>query len=198
MLWIGLTGGLGTGKSTAAQLLQARGFRVIDADQLAHAALNPNTPSYKDIVNHFGTSILNDDSSIDRKKLAQKVFDNQTELRFLESIVHPFVQKQVSSLRKRAKDDGCNAVFYDVPLLYEKNMQSQFDQVWVVSASLEKQLERLKLRNQWSEDEIKKRLANQLHLNEKIKMANVVLKNDSDKQSLAHQIDEELKKLALI
>lgn len=188
MLWLGLTGGLGTGKTTVAELIRQQGFQVIDADQIAKQALGPGEDVAKKVIQVFGPGILNSENNIDREKLAGLVFKNKSKLELLESLVHPFVQQKVSELRELAQTKGEVMAFYDVPLLFEKHLERQFDGVIVVSANQEIQLDRIKKRNQWSKEQIESRLANQLPLKDKELKSDYVIYNNGTLSDLKKDV----------
>jgi len=190
MKWVGLTGGLGTGKSTVSQMLISRGIPVIDADRIAREVVEPNGPAFPGIIQAFGKEILQPDGSIDRNKLAKAVFGHSEKLLQLENLIHPFVQEEVLNQRSWLKDQHHQWAVYDVPLLFEKNLKSQFDFVLVVSVTdVTTQISRLKQRNGWNDDEIQKRLKSQLPLSEKIAQADYVIQNDADLSSLEKKVD---------
>ena len=190
MKWVGLTGGLGTGKSTVSKLLIGRGIPVIDADRIAREVVEPNGPAFPGIVQAFGSGILQPDGSIDRVLLAKAVFEDPKKLLQLETLVHPLVQAEVMNQRSWLKDQHHHWAVYDVPLLFEKNLKSQFDFVLVVSVTdVATQICRLKLRNGWSDEEIQKRLKAQLPLSEKVAQADYVIQNDADLSSLEKKVD---------
>lgn len=195
MFWIGLTGGLGSGKSTVTQYLRSQGFTVVDADELAQAVLLPKSPGYKKVIDEFGTEILNLDQSINRSLLAQRVFGNSAELKKLEAIIHPLVQSRVQELKSKAKESGDFWAFYDVPLLFEKNLESQFDAVILVAATEENQRMRVKKRNNWSEAEIDLRLGAQIPLLKKVTRTPFVIENNGTQAELQSSVNETLKKL---
>ncbi len=177
MKWLGLTGGIGSGKSTVAEILHSRNIPVIDADKVTHHIMSRGNSAYDPIIEHFGTSILGSDQEIDRKKLGQIVFSNQAQLRKLESIIHPKVRDEV--LRRRSELSAKNHQFavYDVPLLYEKNMESMFDDVILVYCTEEQQIERVQKRNNLSKEQVELRIEQQLPIDEKRKRANIVIDN---------------------
>ncbi len=190
MRWIGLTGSLGTGKSTVTQMLRGLGFSVLDADQLAHEALTPRADTYVRVIQDFGQDLVGVDGQIDRKKLSQLVFGRPDQLEKLEKIVHPYVRTRVANERNRLASEGhTKALFYDVPLLFEKNMQADFDEVWVVSCSPDVQRQRLREDRGWSDEEIDLRLKHQWPLDKKIQMADVVIDNNGDKVALFKKIE---------
>lgn len=190
MKWVGLTGGLGTGKTTVSQMLIKRGISVIDADRVAREVVEPNGPAYPGIIQAFGSGILKADGSIDRALLARAVFGDSKKLLQLEKLIHPFVQQEVSLQKQWLKDQHHPWAVYDVPLLFEKGLKTQFDFIAVVSVTDEQtQVARLKQRNSWNDEEIQKRLKSQLPLSEKITQADYVIRNDADLSSLEKKVD---------
>lgn len=190
MRWIGLTGSLGTGKSTVTQMLRGLGWIVLDADQLAHEALTPQAETYQRVLRDFGQDLIGGQGHIDRKKLSKLVFGKPDQLEKLEKIIHPYVRARVQSERERLRREaGVKALFYDVPLLFEKNMQDDFDEVWVVACSVEEQRKRLREDRGWSDEEIDHRLQHQIAIDQKIKMADVVIDNNSDKAALLKTVE---------
>lgn len=188
MRWIGLTGGLGTGKSTVAHFLTQLGIPVIDADKIARQVLEPRTAGLNQVRLAFGPGVLNADGSLNRVNLSDLVFSNMEELKKLESIVHPLVQEEVQNQKKWLKDQHTDWAVYDVPLLFEKNLQSQFDRIILVTSSFEKQVERLKLRNNWNDSEIEKRMNAQLPLDEKRALSHHVIENDGTLEDLQKKV----------
>src|SRR5688572_21949397 len=141
MKWIGLTGGIGSGKSTVAKALRSKAFTVIDADEMARRAVEPKSQGLDEIVQAFGQKILKPDGSLDRKSLGMMVFSDPSQLEKLEKIIHPHIQALVKAERARLSGKG-GLLFYDIPLLYEKSMESQFDSVVVVDCPLELRIQR--------------------------------------------------------
>jgi len=143
MLVVGLTGNIGSGKSTVAQLLSERGATIIDADVLARRAVEAGTPAYEKIVERWGTSIIGLDKQLDRAALRRTVFSDPAQLEELNGMVHP----EVESLRQRLLDDarqrGDRIVVCDIPLLFEKHMAPRFDRIILVDAPRPLRLERL-------------------------------------------------------
>ena len=178
MLSIGLTGGIASGKSTVAQMLMHLGAHLIDFDKLAHEVQKPGKPAWKEIVAHFGTDILNQDETIDRVKLAQIVFADKKELKALNNIVHPHVfnlwQKRLDKIKRK---DEHAIVLSDIPLLFEGKTQNLFDLTILVLISSEEQICRLMARNNLSRDEARMRLKSQMPIDEKIKLADIVIEN---------------------
>ncbi len=192
MKWIGLTGGIGTGKSLAASILRELGYPVVDADQLAHKSLDRGSESYNEIVNVFGNKILSPDLSIDRKRLGKIVFSNKQDLTKLENIIHPNVQKLANEERRNYEADGHNIAFYDVPLLFEKELQPKFDKTLLIYAPQPMQKERIIKRDSLSELEVEKRIAAQIPIEEKREMADLIIENVGSIAELKNKIKEML------
>ena len=187
--WYGLTGGIATGKSTVAGLLKSRGFAEIDADQIAHQLSDKNEPAYLQIVKDFGPDILDVDGNIDRKKLGQIIFNNSELKTKLESILHPLIQQKVQFLRTSYTNQNIKICFYDVPLLFEKNLENQIDAVILVYAQPQIQLQRLIARNQLTLSEAETRIKNQSPMPDKIKKSQFCIDNSTDIRDLEHQVD---------
>jgi dephospho-CoA kinase len=198
MLWIGLTGGIGTGKSTVSQLLRADGYDVIDADVLAREVVQSGTPGFDEVVKLFGRETIGPDGQLDRKQIARIVFTNSSKLKSLESIIHPRVRVRVAQIRSELEARGRRFVFYDVPLLFEKQMQSQFDRTVVVTATPDQQLARLMLRDGLTQAEAQSRLAAQLPIEEKATLADDVIINEGDLEDLKNAVRGYLRQLELL
>ncbi|MGH8893576.1 MAG: dephospho-CoA kinase [Actinomycetes bacterium] len=190
MTKVGLTGGIGSGKSEVARLLAERGAVVIDADALAREAVEPGTPGLAAVVETFGPDVLAPDGSLDRAKLGALVFADDERRAALEAIVHPYVGRRSGELMAGAADDA--VVVYDVPLLVEKQLQAGFDVVVVVDVSAETQVRRLGADRAMSEDEVRRRVAAQAGREERLAVADVVIDNDPEDPSrdrLRRQVD---------
>lgn len=195
MKWIGLTGGIACGKSAVATYLRSKGLPVVDADELAHMALRPGESSYTQVVHFFGPGILNSDKTINRKTLGELVFSDKSKLDFLEKAIHPWVQAKTQQKRKELEASGAKIAFYDVPLLFEKNLQAQFDAVIVVSCEETLQIQRLQTRNGFSIDEAKKRISAQMPIKEKVAQTPHVIQNNGSLQDLAKNTEVVLAKI---
>lgn len=195
MMWIGLTGSIGSGKSTVALILKKLGYYVVNADAIAHEGLKSGSASFDAIRDRFGPQILTSDGEVDRRKLGQLVFSSPIHKSWLEGLLHPMVQTKVQALRKQFESEGHLLAFYEVPLLFEKNLESQFDKVIVVWVSDSVQRERLKKRNAWTEEEITQRNQAQWPIEDKLKRADYSINNDGSVEDLEGQIETILKRL---
>lgn len=192
MVRIGLTGGIGSGKSTAAARFASLGAVVIDADQLAREVVSVGTPGLDRVVSRFGGEILRPDGSLDRPALGRLVFDDPAALADLNAIVHPLVAERSAELMAAAGPDA--VVVYDVPLLVENNLAAGFDAVVVVEAPLELRLARLASRG-LAEDEARARIARQASDEQRRAVATVLLDNSGDRAALAEQVDAAWRRL---
>ena len=191
---IGLTGGIGCGKSTAARILEKMGFRRLDTDQVARQVVEPESEGLRRLVGLFGNSILQNDGRLDRAALGKRVFASESDRKALEALLHPLIWSEVQSFLAKAERDTANALV-EVPLLFENRREEEFDQVWTVAASEKLQFQRLRERNGWSDPEIAARLASQMPLSKKRELADRVFENDGDLKSLEKQLAEALREL---
>lgn len=189
MLLVGLTGGIGTGKSTVARMLARRGAVVVDADDLARRAVAPGTAGHAEVVARFGRGVLGPDGAIDRKRLADVVFSDPAARRDLEAIVHPEVARMFAeeAARHRGTD---RIVVYVAPLLIEAGRADGFDVLVVVTAPEETRVERLVRGRGMTEEEVRARIAAQLPQEEKAARADVVLDNGGSIEELERQVEE--------
>jgi dephospho-CoA kinase len=188
VLLVGLTGGIGSGKSTAARLLEKRGAVVFDADVLAREAVAMETPGYDQVVERFGANVLSPGGDIDREALASIVFADPSARRDLEAIVHPEVRRLFAETTDRYQ--GTNAVVvFSAPLLVETGMHTAFEVLIVVSVPVQTQIERLLRERAMSEDAIRARIAAQLPMEEKAAVADVLVDNEGTLEELEGQID---------
>lgn len=195
MNWIGLTGGIASGKSTVARLIEGLGFPVIDADRISHELSQPGEVGYKGIVSHFGTSLLNEEKLIDRQKLGALIFGDVAHKAALEGILHPLIQVEVKRRRQEHLQKGHALCFYDVPLLFEKNLESQFNSTVMVWCHPAQQLERLMNRNGLTKEQAVLRMGSQLSLLDKVKRADYCLDNSGDVADVEIQLSHLLKSL---
>ena len=184
-MYIGLTGGIGSGKSTAARMFADLGATVIDADAIAKEVLEPGQLGYESVVNKFGDEILDSSGNIDRTILAAKVFQNSAKLKELEDVVHPEVASRVNEIRESLP--AGTTVIYDTPLLVEKELQHQFDQVIVVLAPEQLRTQRL-LDRGLAERDIAARMGNQATDDQRRTVANYVIENSGSLEQLRTQV----------
>lgn len=186
MLRIGLTGGIGSGKSTVAGLLAERGAVVVDADRIAREVVEPGTPGLAAVVEAFGESVLAADGSLDRPALASVVFTDPAARARLDAIVHPLVRDRAVALTAEAAPDA--VLVNDVPLLVETGQAGSYDLVLVVEAELETRLARLVERGTTRED-ARARIAAQASDEQRRAVADVVLDNSGTLEQLVDQVD---------
>jgi dephospho-CoA kinase len=176
---IGLTGGIGSGKSTAAQMLGELGAEVIDADKVGHKIYLPDTPAWREIVAAFGDGVLAADRSVDRTRLGPIVFADPQALQTLNRITHgkiyAFIQGQIDYIRQH---QTARVVVVEAAILLEAGWRSLVEQLWVVAASVDVVITRLKAYKNISEDQARARLAAQLSNEERIAQADTVIWND--------------------
>lgn len=197
MRWIGLTGGIASGKSTVAAILRSRGFSVVDADELARRAVTKDSVGLKSIVKKFGSEILTKDGEMNRTLVGQKVFADKKALLDLENIVHPIVRDLAEEERQKLKKQNAEIAFYDVPLLFEKKMEKNFDAILLVVAEESHQVERIKKRDSLSEEEIFRRLGAQIPLKDKINKADFIIHNTGSLDDLSVQTEIFLKSVGV-
>lgn len=187
MLKVGLTGGIGAGKSEVSRLLVASGAVLIDADKIAREVVEPGTPGLAKVVEAFGREILAPDGTLDRPKLGSIVFTDPEKLAVLNSIVHPLVGARSAELEKAASEDA--VVIHDVPLLAENGLAPLYDLVVVVDASPETQLERLVRLRGMSEADARARMAAQATREKRLEIADIVIDNDGPLAGLDERVD---------
>lgn len=191
MLIIGLTGGIASGKSVVAKLLEEKGAHLIDADTLAREAVEPDRPAWQEIVNWLGESVLLPDQTIDRVKLANLVFNDRRMLEKLNKIVHPWVGSRFIAISEEIKKREPDATLvYDIPLLIEAGMQNMVNHILLVYVPREVQIARLQLRDGLSRAEAELRLKAQMPLEEKRKHADTVIDNSGSLDETARQVDQ--------
>ncbi len=188
MLLVGLTGGIGSGKSTVARLLERRGAAVIDADQLAREAVAKGTPGFDRVVEAFGRGVVSPDGELDRSALANRIFSDPAQRTALEAIVHPEVARRFSDQVEafRATD---RIVVYVTPLLVELGLAPAFDVVVVVTASPHLRVSRVASDRGLSPDEVRGRLAVQATDEQRAEVADVLVDNDGSLADLEPQVD---------
>ncbi len=190
MLLVGLTGNIGSGKSTVDQLLSERGATIIDADVLARRAVETGTAGYRSIVERWGTSILGPDGTLDRGALRRIVFSEPAELEQLNALVHPEVERMRASLVEAARLRGDKLVVCDVPLLFERKMTDLFDRIVLVDAPRPVRLERLVRERGLKETEAMDMIVAQMPAELKRARADFVIDNDGTLTQLDARVAE--------
>lgn len=182
-----LTGAIGSGKSTVAAILKKLGAAIIDSDAVARSILDPGTAAYQQVVQNFGTGILTESGSIDRKKLAARVFSDRPALSLLNSIVHPRVDDEVEALFARHQKTGKKAVFVEMAFLADVRWKDRINQVWVVQAPREIALGRLEARG-LRRAEALARLANQPAPENQVEQTMQIISNTGNLDQLEGQV----------
>lgn len=188
MIVIGVTGGVGTGKSTVSRMLRDRGAVLIDADEIAHRVILPDGPAYAGLVKAFGPGIVAPDGTINRRELGRRAFADAAGARLVESIIHPAVIEVVRGRLAEAAAAGAGAAVIDVPLLYESGLDQLCGQVWVVTADPAVQRERVSAREGAAAGEVLARERWQVPMAEKTARADAVIDNSGDRAHTADQV----------
>lgn len=193
---IGLTGSIGSGKSTVSKIIREEGIPVICADEIAHQVVEVGTPAYQQITQFFGKEILSPDQSINREKLGALVFQNKEKRKLLNSIVHPEVIKKMEQEIKNHQKNRKLLIFLDIPLLYESGLENMCNQVAVVYAPETIMIERIKKRDGLSDQEIKNRIASQMSIEEKKEKADYVIDNSKSIAQTKKQVQDLMNKIS--
>ena len=189
MIVVGLTGTVGTGKSTVARFFKELGAYVVDWDELAREVIRPHSEAWSEIVDYFGKHFLNEDSTINRRKLAKAVFSDKEKLEKLNQIVHPEVFREDERITEKIRRSDSDAlIIKDIPLLREVAPPISMDKIIVVSARAETQLRRLEEKGMSRED-ARNRIKSQLPIEEKIKCADFVIDNDGSPEETKRQVE---------
>ncbi|WP_431959851.1 dephospho-CoA kinase [Actinacidiphila sp. bgisy160] len=186
MVKVGLTGGIGAGKSEVSRLLVSYGAVLVDADRIAREVVEPGTPGLAAVVAEFGEGVLAADGTLDRPKLGAIVFSDPERLRALNAIVHPLVRDRSAALERAAGTDA--VVVHDVPLLAENDLAPLYDVVVVVDAAPETQLDRLVRLRGMAEEDARARMAAQATRERRLAIADVVIDNDGPLEALEPQV----------
>lgn len=192
---VGLTGGMGSGKSTVSQIMAEHGAVIIDADKVGHEAYQTNTKTWQDVVAAFGKQVVAQDGSIDRKKLGAIVFGNPEQLERLNHIVHPRMFEMMKERIEQYRQQGIKVVVLDAAILFEANWTPLVDMVWVVIASEPVVVARAVARTGLPEEQIRARLHSQMSNEERIKRADNVIRNDGTIDELRVQVIDLWKQL---
>ncbi|MFD2178782.1 dephospho-CoA kinase [Veronia pacifica] len=182
---IGLTGGIGSGKTTVAKLFAEHGVEIIDADIIARQVVKPGTDGLAAIAEKFGKNILTLDGELDRTRLREKIFANPKDKEWLNNLLHPMIRKRMIEDCEQATSSYCLLV---VPLLVENNLTSLTNRVLVIDVSEETQIERTIARDSVSRQQVENILASQATRDQRIKAANDLITNDSNSDTLKEQV----------
>ena len=190
MIVIGLTGGIGSGKSEVSRMLKEFGAEIIDADRVGHEAYLPNTETYDKVVAEFGDDILQTDGAIDRKKLGARIFVEPEARERLNAIVHPRMYAMVEERIQRLREQSATAVVLDAAILIEAGWDSLVDEVWVVAAPEEMVVQRIGQRNGLPAEQVRQRIRAQITSEERARHAAVVIDNNEGLDELSAQVQE--------
>lgn len=186
----GLTGGIATGKSTAAQFLEKRGCHVIDTDAIAHRLMEPDQINWQKIVDEFGKSVLNADRTINRRVLGDLIFDQPRFRQRLNSLTHPAIREAWQSERRQfLKAHPGDKLIIMIPLLFEVKLEKEFDAILCVGCSLATQVRRLLMRG-LAESVIQKRIASQIPVADKLRLSQYVIWNEGTLRTLEQQVEQ--------
>ena len=184
---IGITGGIASGKSTVTNFLRQKGFQVVDADAVVHQLQKPGGRLYQLLVQHFGQEIILENGELDRPLLASFIFSNPEEREWSKQTQGEIIREELAALRDQLTQT--EAIFFmDIPLLFEQNYATWFDETWLVYVNYDIQLERFMKRDQLSKEVVESRLATQWSLDEKKKFASHILDNNGSRDQLVSQV----------
>src|SRR5439155_690873 len=187
MKTFGLTGGIGMGKSTAAEILRQRGIAIIDSDAIARVVVEPGQPALQEIERSFGGEFIDADGRLRRENLARRIFADAAARRKLEEILHPRIRAVWQSQLEASRAEGRPVAVAVIPLLFETNVADHFDATVCVACSAATQRERLRARG-WTDEQIDQRIAAQLTTEEKIRLADYVVWTEADLDVHAEQL----------
>ena len=189
MRTVGLTGGIGSGKSAVSRLLRSCGAVVVDADLLAREVVDVGTPGLAAVVDEFGPGVQQPDGTLDRAALGRLVFADPAALARLNAITHPRIAERTAERFQQAIEAGAEVLVHDVALLVENGLTGNYDDIVVVAAAPQTQLDRLVRQRGMSEDDARARIAAQLPLEDKLAVATHVIRNDGPLEELAPQVE---------
>ena len=191
---IGITGGIASGKSTVTEFLRQQDYKVIDADQVVHELQEPGGQLYQALLSAFGPAILQEDGRLDRPKLGAMIFGNPQLWGQSSQIQNQIIREELASRRDLLAETE-EFFFMDIPLLFELDYETWFDQIWLVDVTEETQLSRLMNRNALSQEEAEKRITAQLSLNEKRNRVNLIIDNNGLQEATYQQLRDAIQKL---
>ncbi len=187
ILKIGLTGGIGSGKSTACEIFSGLGVPVIDADAIAHKVVKPGMPALQSIIDEFGVNIMTKDGCLNSKKLRDRIFINETDRKKLESILHPIIYEKISHEAENINSSYC-IIF--IPLLLETGVSDIIDRILIIDVPKELQLSRASVRDNASLNDIERIIQAQISRDDRLAAADDIINNEGDFKNLRRQIYE--------
>ena len=193
---IGITGGIASGKSTVTEFLRQKGFQVVDADAVVHQLQKPGGRLYQVLVEHFGEKILLENGELNRPLLASLIFSNPEEQEWSKRTQGEIIREELAALRNQFAQTEA-LFFMDIPLLFEQNYASWFDETWLVYVNRDVQLERLMKRDQISKEAAESRLNSQWPLERKISLASHSLDNNGNQEQLIAQVVQLFEEMCL-
>lgn len=201
---VGIAGGIGSGKSTVTSYLELNNYYVYDADVEAREAVKPGEPALLELIDFFGEEIINDDGSLNRRKLAQIAFSSQELTENLNRILHKYISERIDKklarhasylARSRGKKRGLRIAFVSAPLFFEAGLDVMCDETWAVIADKEVRIQRTMNRDNLPRSEVEDRINRQMSDEERINLADYVLVNNGNKNELIKQVDELLHRI---
>jgi len=195
---IGLTGSIGTGKSTISKMFDQLDFPVVDADQIAREVVEPERKAYHKIVATFGEKILQENRTIDRKVLGEIIFGDEVKRKQLNEIIHPAIRKEMLAQKEQYIKNGAHCVVLDIPLLFESKLTHFVDKIIVVYVDPDTQLQRIIERDKRSKEVALQRINSQIPVSKKVKLADATINNNGTKEDSFIQLKKILKKWNLL
>ncbi len=196
MFVVGLTGGIASGKSVVSNMLRDLGASIIDADEISREIMIPHTKCWEEVITSYGSDLLLEDLTIDRKKLAISVFKDSEQIKKLNRIVHPYIMQRIEEMIEEIKDKDPQAlVIVDAALLVETGVYKHYDKLIVVYVSKETQLKRLMIRDAMSQEEAESRIDLQSPLTEKLKVADYIIENEVSLSKTREEVEKVYKAL---
>ena len=192
MYRIGLTGGVGSGKSTVSSYMKELGIPVIDGDRLAQEAVQPGSEAMCRIKDAFGEEIFCKDGTLNRAKMAEIIFADDEKRQLLNHIIHPYIWGKAQEQLLKFQEEGKTVVVLDMPLLLEISWQLRVEEVWVVKVPVEVQIKRVIERNGMTEEQVRERIRNQMPTENKLNYADVVIDNSYTVENTKRQVREAL------
>ena len=187
---MGLTGGIGTGKSTASEYLRKQGFSIIDADRISREIVEPGTLLLKELEKNFGSGIIKDDGTLDRKALAAIVFSDKEKKSRLDGLMHGHILDEIERKISESQSGEGRGIIVDAPLLFETGLEKKCDQVWLITADEKLRILRVCERDGMYPEEVRARIQNQMSDEEKKERAHRIVDNSGSKEALLAQLAE--------